>query len=197
MVAGLWILVLPALLLLVAWWLVTQPAFGGNRASKVAADALRLREHVVMLSETLHPRDWQHPENLDACAAFIAARFAAAGASVESQPFDVLGRRYRNVIGRFGAGRGSKVVVGAHYDAIAGTPGADDNASGVAALIELAHLLGRQSPEREVELVAYVLEEPPFFRTGQMGSAVHAKSLADAGAEIGRASCRERVWIPV
>jgi len=184
MVAGLWILAVPALLLLVAWWLVAQPAFGGNRASQVAVDAARLREHVATLSETFHPRDWRHRENLDACADFIAARFAAAGATVELQAFDVLGGTYRNVIGRFGAGRGAKVVVGAHYDAVAGTPGADDNASGVAALIELAHLLGRQAPDREVELVAYVLEEPPFFRTGQMGSAVHAKSLADAGTDV-------------
>jgi hypothetical protein len=78
-VAGLWILAVPALLLLAAWWLVAQPAFGGHRASMVAADAARLREHVATLSENFHPRDWQHPENLNACAAFIAARFAAAG----------------------------------------------------------------------------------------------------------------------
>jgi Zn-dependent M28 family amino/carboxypeptidase len=69
-------------------------------------------------------------------------------------------------------------VVGAHYDACGETPGADDNASGVAALIELGYLLGSNPPSREIELVAYVLEEPPFFRTPMMGSAVHAASIA-------------------
>jgi len=61
------------------------------------------------------------------------------------------------VIARFGVGNGSKLVVGAHYDACGDTPGADDNASGVAALIELSYLLGSTAPEREIELVAYVL----------------------------------------
>lgn len=69
-------------------------------------------------------------------------------------------------------------MIGAHYDACGETPGADDNASGAAALIELGYLLGRIPPGREIELVAYVLEEPPFFRTAQMGSAVHAASIS-------------------
>jgi Zn-dependent M28 family amino/carboxypeptidase len=64
------------------------------------------------------------------------------------------------------------------------TPGADDNASGVAGLIELAHLLGKQPPPRPVELVAYTLEEPPHFRTEHMGSAWHARSLRAAGREV-------------
>jgi Zn-dependent M28 family amino/carboxypeptidase len=94
------------------------------------------------------------------------------------------GRQYRNVIARFGVGLGSKLVIGAHYDAFGETPGADDNASGVAALIELAYLLGRNAPAREIELVAYVLEEPPFFRTPLMGSAVHAASISPEKEQI-------------
>ena len=74
--------------------------------------------------------------------------------------------------------------MGAHYDASGDTPGADDNASGVAALIELAFLLGSNTPPGEVELVAYCLEEPPFFKTELMGSAVHAKSIAGDKANI-------------
>jgi len=137
-----------------------------------------LKLHVSALSQTFHPRDYLHEAILTKCADYITRHFAKAGAAVESQVFEVGGRQYRNVIGRFGVGKGSKVVVGAHYDSCGDTPGADDNASGIAALIELAYLTGRDAPRREVELVAYVLEEPPFFRTPQMGSAIHAKSIA-------------------
>jgi Zn-dependent M28 family amino/carboxypeptidase len=182
--ALLWILALPALLVLAAWCLIAQPTLRENRRSPVAVDDQRLRAHVGMLSRALHPRDSQHPENLERCADFIGAQFSAAGLAMESQWFDVHGTPYRNVIGRFGAGKGSKVVVGAHYDAFGDTPGADDNASGVAALIELAYLLGKQAPDREIELVAYVLEEPPFFRTPSMGSAIHAKRLAAEKASL-------------
>jgi Zn-dependent M28 family amino/carboxypeptidase len=131
-----------------------------------------------MLSETFHPRDWEHKENLEKCADYIAMHLTNAGAVAESQVFEVEGQKYRNVIGRFGVGQGSKLVVGAHYDSCGDTPGADDNASGVAALIELAQLIGTNPPAREIELVAYVHEEPPFFDTDLMGSVIHAKSIA-------------------
>jgi len=85
---------------------------------------------------------------------------------------------FRNVIGRFGSRKGPRVIVGAHYDSCGDTPGADDNASGVASLIELAYLLQKAPPETEVELVTYALEEPPIFNTDQMGSVIHAKSVA-------------------
>lgn len=167
-----------ALIVTVLGYLMAQPTHLRNQPSTVAVDAERLRSHVTMLSQTFHPRDWQHEATLNRCADYIGAHFTSAGAVVQTQPVPAQGRQYRNVIARFGVGQGSKLVVGAHYDAHEGTPGADDNASGVAALLELAYLLGRHPPNREIELVAYVLEEPPFFRTPLMGSAVHAASIA-------------------
>jgi Zn-dependent M28 family amino/carboxypeptidase len=131
-----------------------------------------------MLSETFYPRDWLNESNLSSCADYIASHFTNAGAVVHTQAVAAHGREYRNVIARFGVGRGAKLVVGAHYDACGDTPGADDNASGIAALLELGYLLGRHTPDREIELVAYVLEEPPFFGTPLMGSAVHAASIS-------------------
>ena len=99
------------------------------------------------------------------------------------QPFD----KYRNVIARFGT-EGATIVVGAHYDAIsvnrAPLPGADDNASGTAGLLELARLLGQVKPKRRVELVAYSTEEPPYFGSAKMGSAVHAASVENVEAMI-------------
>ncbi|HEY9420107.1 MAG TPA: M28 family peptidase [Thermoanaerobaculia bacterium] len=137
----------------------------------------RLETHVRALAETFVPRDWNHPENLDRAAAYIRAELERAGGRVEEQPYEVDGRTYRNVLARFGPETRERVVVGAHYDAAGPLPGADDNASGVAGLIELAHLLGDSRLRTEVELVAYTLEEPPAFGSREMGSAIHAKSL--------------------
>jgi Zn-dependent M28 family amino/carboxypeptidase len=167
-----------ALIVTIAGCLMAQPTFRTNQPSAAAVDAKRLHRHVTILSETFYPRDWVHVANLSNCADYIAAHFTNSGAVVQAQAVVAHGRQYRNVIARFGVGQGSKLVVGAHYDACGETPGADDNASGVAALIELGYLLGRNPPGREIELVAYVLEEPPFFRTPLMGSAVHAASIA-------------------
>jgi hypothetical protein len=148
-----------------------------NQRSLVTVCPERLRSHVITLSETFYPRSWLFETNLKNCADYIHAHFTKAGAMADFQSVEAYGREYRNVIGRFGVGHDSKLVIGAHYDAYGESPGADDNASGVAALIELAYLLGRDPPNKEIELVAYVLEEPPFFRTPLMGSAVHASSL--------------------
>lgn len=167
-----------ALLVLIFACTLMQPTFRKNRASSETVDAGKLKAHVVMLSETFHPRDWSHRANMERCADYIAMHFTNAGAVVESQVIDYSARSYRNVIGRFRAGQGPRVIVGAHYDSCGGTPGADDNASGVAALIELAYLLGKTPLAYEVELVAYANEETPFFRSEYMGSIVHAKSVA-------------------
>ena len=163
----------------ILWWFISQPTFRENQTSTVSVNPEKLSSHVATISQTFYPRDWNNVENLNECANYIAMHFTNAGAIVESQVFRVQGRNYRNVIGRFASGKGSKVIVGAHYDAYGTMPGADDNASGVAALIELAYLLGKNPPDKEIELVGYVLEEPPFFRTEFMGSAIHARSIAD------------------
>lgn len=167
------------IVVLILWWFISQPTFRKNQTSTVSVNSERLRSHVGTISQTFYPRDWDSVENLNGCADYIAMHFTNAGAIVDSQVFSVQGRNYRNIVGRFAVGKGSKVIIGAHYDAYGVMPGADDNASGVAALIELAYLFGKNTPTKEIELVGYVLEEPPFFRTESMGSAVHAKSIAD------------------
>ncbi len=150
------------------------------RATKATGPAVspqRLQAHVRALAETFTPRDYLHPANLNRAAAYIGGELARAGGRVGEQPFDAGGRTYRNVIAAFGPEGGERIVIGAHYDAAGPYPAADDNASGVAGLMELGGLLGRSPPPVRVDLVAYSLEEPPFFRTAHMGSAVHAHSL--------------------
>ncbi|HVJ61933.1 MAG TPA: M28 family peptidase [Tahibacter sp.] len=162
---------------------IVQPTTA-RAVETVSIDAARLERHVRMLSETLAPRDAGQPERLDAVAAYIRAEFARSGARVSEQPYPVEGATYRNVVASFGPADGEVIVVGAHYDACDALPGADDNASGVAGLIELAQALGKKPPRRRVDLVAYSLEEPPYFRTEHMGSAVHAASLKAAQVPV-------------
>src|SRR5262245_7960360 len=175
-----------AVLLIVALCLyVTQPLIGGaNIPAPVSVDPTKLETHVRTLSQSFVPRDESHPENLDRCAAYIRLEFERANARVTEQPFTVDGKTYRNVIAHFGPETNAMVVVGAHYDAAGPLPGADDNASGVAGLLELARLLGNRQLPMRVELVSYTLEEPPFFRSEQMGSAMHANALKREGAVV-------------
>jgi Zn-dependent M28 family amino/carboxypeptidase len=144
----------------------------------------RLRAHVRMLADDLVPRDFAHPANLDRAAAYIREEFTRAGGDAWEQPYEAGRSTYRNVAAAFGPDTRERIVIGAHYDAAGPYPAADDNASGVAGLIELAHLLGRDPPPGRVELVAYPLEEPPFYRTPLMGSAVHAASLKRQGVRV-------------
>jgi hypothetical protein len=152
----------------------------------LAADTVRLRRHLLFLTTTPQPRNYQHPAVLDSVAAYITRELRTAGAvEVGEQPYAVRGQTYRNVLGSFGPKDGPRLIIGAHYDVCGDQPGADDNGTGVAALLELARLLGQQPtlPYR-IDLVAYTLEEPPFFRTRNMGSYVHAAALKAAGIPV-------------
>lgn len=168
-------------LLLITWAWVTQPLFfSSEKQHAMAVEPTRLEAHVRMLSEKLIPRDGTHPENLDRVAAHISQEFTRAKGQVSEQRYEAQSNTYRNVIAQFGPETKERIVVGAHYDADGGYPAADDNASGVAGLIELAYLLGNTSLPIRVELVAFTLEEATSFGTLQMGSLVHAESLKRA-----------------
>jgi hypothetical protein len=163
---------------------VTQPNVRAIPSPDVVFDPAALERHVRHLSGALHPRRHDHPTQLDAAADYILAQFEMAGAQTRVQGYDVGGRAYRNLIARFGPDTGPLLVIGAHYDSCGDTPGADDNASGVAGLIELARALAATAPPAPVELVAYTLEEPPYFRSDDMGSARHAQGLHQQRREV-------------
>ena len=172
-------------LLVAACVYVTQPVLPkGDMTVQQGADPQRLEAHVRVLSERFSPRGDRNPKNLDAAADYIASALRAAGGEVSNQRYSSDGGTYRNVIAALGPESAERVVVGAHYDAFGGFPGADDNASGVAGVLELARILAASPPGMRVELVAYSLEEPPHFRTESMGSAVHAASLKAKKARV-------------
>lgn len=177
-----------ALVLALLGWYLTQPVIGvEERTPALRAEPERLRAGVVMLAQTFAPRDARHPENLARAAEWIRGELAAALGAAELRPFVVQGQTHANVVARAGpplAEGDELVVVGAHYDAAEPGIGADDNASGVAGLIELARLLAAEPPTQAVELVAFALEEPPYFRTRSMGSYVHAQALVAAGTRV-------------
>ena len=161
----------------------SHPLPGGDRARPD-----RLRADVTTLTTAFRPRGADHPERLEAAAAYIERAFRDAGARVTSQTFVARKNRYRNVLARFGPEDGPLTIVGAHYDSFCATgdlPGADDNASGTAGLLELARLLGRsRTLETPVMLVAFANEEPPFFGSEDMGSAVHARTAGNVAGMI-------------
>lgn len=164
------------------WFAVTQPLWQTDKAiASSSVSPERLRAHVRKLSAELPPRTF--PDNLDASAAYIREQWAVFG-KVQDLPFAVDGETYHNLSISFGPATPTRIVIGAHYDAYDELPGADDNASGIAGLLELARLLSQAQLTKQVELVAFTLEEPPYFRTANMGSAVHAKNLLENGDKV-------------
>ena len=181
---GILLLTLLVLPILTAWFVLTQPSFRRNDTSPMTVPIDRLEHHVRVLSEDLVPRSHAQPDTLRQCAHYILDHFQKAGARTSMQDYEIIGMTYHNVRAFFGPESGPRLIVGAHYDAVTQTPGADDNASGVAGLIELAYLLKQAPPNGPVELVAYALEEPPHFTTPDMGSAQHVQRLKQEGVQV-------------
>ena len=154
-----------------------------------------LRRTVNFLSKEVGPRDYLRVEALNKTADYIRSEFGKYGYTVLEQPYEVEGHTYKNIFVEL---KGEKppekvLVIGAHYDTVMGTPGADDNASGVAGLLELARLLSNRVFDKTIQLVAFTLEEPPFFRSGLMGSQVYAKSLKQKGIDVEGMICLEMI----
>ena len=177
------------------WVPTTQPFVAATPSEAQSVDPATLERHVRALSEAFHPRSFDRRDKLDGAADYIAGEFARLGVAAQFQPFEVDGATFRNVVVRIpdraGSHAGERFVVGAHYDSHGDgegedshTPGADDNASGVVGLLELARLLKQRPLGRPVELVAFCLEEPPNFDTPDMGSAHHARALQNAGVQV-------------
>lgn len=152
--------------------------------AEALSDTTLIKKHLTALTKTNQFRTHGNVAQLNESADYIRSVFGQFADSVSIQEYEANGQIYKNVIGSFGTQYSKRIVVGAHYDVCGPQEGADDNASGVVGLLELARLLQGRQLNNRIDLVAYTLEEPPYFRTELMGSYIHAKSLADSGVEV-------------
>lgn len=145
-----------------------------------------LSGHVATLAGGIGERNLWHPEALAAAAYYIERSFVELGYRPTAEPFRSRGQTVRNIVAekRGGSDPEEIVLVGAHYDSVRGSPGANDNGSGVAALLVLARLLAERALPRTVRFVAFVNEEPPFSYSAEMGSVVHARAARARGDRI-------------
>jgi Zn-dependent M28 family amino/carboxypeptidase len=143
-----------------------------------------LHQHVGYLSVKIGERHLWKEGSLSRTAEYIESAFTSSGYTVQRQTYSCYGKSVSNLIAEKTGTEKEAVVIGAHYDTVPGTPGADDNASAVAGLLELARL-HRDIPTRKTLLfLAFANEEPPCFGFSNMGSMVYAKSLKDQGQPV-------------
>ena len=160
-----------------AFFFQNYPASSEPKNLPRLADTLIIRKNLEAIINTTKKRNFRHVETLDSIAGYIRSDFLKSTTRVTTQRFEARNEFYNNVIASFGPEGGERIIVGAHYDVCGEQDGADDNASGVAGILALARLLNNTDLKYRIDLVAYTLEEPPFFATELMGSYVHAKSL--------------------
>lgn len=170
------------LLFLGWWWMLRMPGCSYHgplrplSASEISI-ASRLSADVHHLAGSIGQRNVTAPRSLDAAADYISDSFRAGGYRVRSQVYDVDGVACRNVEAELpGAAQSDGIIIiGAHYDTVWGTPGADDNASGVAVMLAIARMFAGSPQHRTLRFVAFANEEPPYFWQPQMGSLVYAR----------------------
>jgi len=141
---------------------------------------------VTYLSVNIGERSLVHPGSLQAADAYISNRLEEQGFTVVEIPYFVRGVKVNNLeaILKGTDDRFGQIVLGAHYDSEAGTVGANDNATGVAAVLEIARLMHKAKPRRTVRFVLFANEEPPYFQTDSMGSRIYAHRLRQEGIPI-------------
>lgn len=186
------LLVLIAAAAVAYWYMLYLPgkSFSGplppaTRDERALAE--RLKRHVVAIASK--PHNVAHHAELERAATYIEAQLIALGYEPLRQVFDAGGRPVRNIEVVIPAAKSNgtqrSLVVGAHYDSDGVAPGANDNGTGTAAVIELARLLKDVVPEdKSLRLVLFVNEESPYYRTGQMGSLQYARYLKERGERV-------------
>ena len=148
-------------------------------ASTSTVNPAHLKVHLQKIVGERNP--YTSPARLGQVEQYIEGELKSFGLAVESDVFTYRGKNYRNIIARAGTGRsGPSIILGAHFDSVEGSPGADDNASGVAVLLEAARILSQSRLRNPVMFCAFNLEE-----LNMVGSAHFAKKLRAQGAKIG------------
>ena len=153
-----------------------------------------LRLHVDRLAGLIGPRTLQKPKSIQATVGYIESQWVSLGYNVERENYEAQGIMATNlIVERVGAKSDEIVLLGAHYDTVGTTPGADDNASAVAVMLEVSRLLRDYQGKKAVRYVAFACEEPPYFNLGDMGSQRHALLSRQRGDKIAGMLCLEMV----
>jgi hypothetical protein len=164
-------------------YLTHSPAPGKPIMKPPAMEEDRLRAHVEMLAGEIGEHNVFKPAALHQAEEYIAHVWRDQGYSVVRQPYDIGKVECANLeVTRPGGPQ--IILIGAHYDSVKGSPGANDNGSGVAAMLELSRIFAAENPARTLRFVAFVNEEPPFFQTKREGSRVYAEAARQRGDDI-------------
>lgn len=163
-----------------------MPQHAESQGPRILANESNLYDHVKFLT-TLRPfRNSENRDSLERVCLYLNAEWDRYGLEVTEQPFRARGVEYKNVLATYNSEKQRRLIVGAHYDVCGDQPGADDNASAVAGLLETARMVAEAKPELNyrIDFVAFCLEEPPYYATTDMGSFVHASSLQSIKHDI-------------
>ncbi len=157
-----------------------------DASPQTAALEERLQVGVEMLAQEIGSRSSHTPEKLQRAIDYFRGELESTGLPMQIQEFEVGGQTFSNLIFEVrGRERPEEIiVVGAHYDSVPSTPGADDNATGAIATLELARHFAAQPQAQTLRFLLFANEEPPFFQTDGMGSLIYARSLQQAGEEV-------------
>jgi acetylornithine deacetylase/succinyl-diaminopimelate desuccinylase-like protein len=189
---GIRILVYGSILTAAWWWMLRTPGRGDVplRTGLIAEEAAlerQLGSDVWVLAGKIGERNVPgNAKELEQAAAFIERSMTDAGYQPVSQWYGAGGAKCRNIEAEIRGTdrRGEVAIIGAHYDSVPGSPGADDNASGVAAMLALARAFAGTRPARTSRFVAFANEEPPYFWTADMGSLVYARKCRAQGDRV-------------
>tara|TARA_B110000285_G_scaffold85871_1_gene98510 strand:+ start:1206 stop:2072 length:867 start_codon:yes stop_codon:yes gene_type:complete len=163
--------------------------------NKMDANKERMYQDVDFLTSLRPYRNYNNLDSLEQVCDYIKDEYDKLGWSSQEQTWEAEGKEYKNIITSYNKQKSKRLIIGAHYDVCGDQPGADDNASAVAGLLETARLFAANQPKLDyrVDFVAYCLEEPPFFGTEWMGSYVHAKSLHEQNIDVIGMICYEMI----
>jgi hypothetical protein len=190
-------IVVVAVLVLLWWFGMRMPGKNVSKAGPLSPDEVVLREelraNVQKLAGEIGERNMWHYAALNAAADFIEDSFSRAGLRTRRDSYETRGQPCHNVEAEIPGDRPEIIVIGAHYDSVFGSPGANDNGSGAAAVLALAQRFAaretersspQQTPNKTLRFVAFVNEEPPYFLSGEMGSQVYARRCKERGDKI-------------
>lgn len=154
-----------------------------------------IKTHILKLSKDIGERNFFNYSKLEEAKRYIIEEFKEYGYGIELNEYILNGKEFSNVIAEKKGNQNPDeiIVVGAHYDSVLGSTGADDNASGVACLLEASRLLVKEPLKRTIRFVAFTNEEPPFFLTSSMGSRIYARKCKKARENIRLMLCLESV----